>query len=46
MPYDSMGVVFKSKGEKTLYIAGDTIWCEEVENASLPVQPPRALPSV
>lgn len=33
MPYDSMGIVFKSKGEKTLYIAGDTIWCEEVENA-------------
>ena len=33
MPYDSMGVVFKSEGEKTLYIAGDTIWCEEVVQA-------------
>lgn len=33
MPYDSMGVVFKSKTEKTLYIAGDTIWCTEVEEA-------------
>ena len=30
MPYDAMGVVFKAKNEKTLYIAGDTIWCEEV----------------
>lgn len=28
-----MGVVFKSKDEKTLYIAGDTIWCEEVIEA-------------
>lgn len=33
MPYDSMGVVFKSESEKTLYIAGDTIWCPEVETA-------------
>ncbi len=33
MPYDSMGVVFKSSGEKTLYLAGDTIYCEEVEAA-------------
>lgn len=31
--YDSMGVVFKSKTEKTLYIAGDTIWCGEVDEA-------------
>lgn len=30
MPYDAMGVVFKAKNEKTLYVAGDTIWCEEV----------------
>ena len=30
MPYDMMGVVFKSENEKTLYLAGDTIWCEEV----------------
>ena len=27
-----MGVVFKSEDEKTLYIAGDTIWCEEVKD--------------
>lgn len=31
--YDSMGVVFKSDNEKTLYVAGDTIWCKEVEFA-------------
>ena len=29
LPYDAMGVVFKSNNEKSLYIAGDTIWCEE-----------------
>lgn len=29
--FDMMGVVFKSKNEKTLYIAGDTIWCSEVK---------------
>lgn len=33
MPYDAMGVIFKSNQEKTLYLAGDTIWCEEVEQA-------------
>lgn len=33
MPYDSMGVVFKSDEEKTLYIAGDTIYCQEVQDA-------------
>ncbi len=33
MPYDAMGVVFKSENEKTLYLAGDTIWCDEVKNA-------------
>lgn len=33
MPYDSMGVVFKTSGEKTLYLAGDTIWCDEVKHA-------------
>ncbi len=33
MPYDAMGVIFKSNNEKTLYIAGDTIWCEEVDEA-------------
>ena len=32
LPYDA-GVVFKSNDEKTLYIAGDTIWCEEVKAA-------------
>lgn len=31
LPYDAMGVVFKTQNEKTLYIAGDTIWCEEVD---------------
>ena len=33
LPYDAMGVVFKSNNEKSLYIAGDTIWCEEVDTA-------------
>lgn len=33
MPYDAMGVVFKSVSEKTLYVAGDTIWCGEVQEA-------------
>lgn len=33
MPYDAMGVVFKATTEKTLYLAGDTIWCEEVKEA-------------
>lgn len=31
MPYDAMGVIFKADTEKTLYLAGDTIWCNEVE---------------
>lgn len=31
MPYDAMGIVFKAKNEKTLYVAGDTIYCDEVE---------------
>ena len=33
MPYDAMGIVFKSGTEKTLYVAGDTIWCDEVRTA-------------
>ena len=33
MPYDEMGVVFEAENEKTLYVAGDTIWCAEVETA-------------
>lgn len=33
MPYDAMGIVFQAAGEKTLYLAGDTIWCEEVKSA-------------
>ena len=33
MPYDAMGIVFKSGAEKTLYVAGDTIWCNEVRSA-------------
>ena len=32
MPYDSMGVVFKNENEPTLYIAGDTIWNNEIKN--------------
>ena len=33
MPYDAMGVVFSEKSEKTLYLAGDTILCDEVKCA-------------
>lgn len=33
MPYEAMGVVFQADDEKTLYIAGDTIWCSEVQHA-------------
>ena len=33
MPYDAMGIIFKSEKEKTLYVAGDTIWCSEVSEA-------------
>ena len=33
MPYDAMGIVFKANTEKTLYVAGDTIWCDEVRTA-------------
>ena len=33
MPYDAMGIIFKSENEKILYVAGDTIWCEEVKEA-------------
>ena len=33
MPYDAMGIVFKSDKEKTLYVAGDTIWCDEVRTS-------------
>lgn len=32
MPYDTMGVIFKAENEKTLYVAGDTIWYDEVKN--------------
>lgn len=28
-----MGVVFQKQGQKTLYVAGDTIWCDEVKTA-------------
>ena len=33
IPYDAMGVVFNVNNEKTLYLAGDTIWCNEVQSA-------------
>ena len=31
--HEAMGVVFKNEHEKTLYLAGDTIWCDYVKNA-------------
>ena len=33
MRWEAMGIVFKSKSEPTLYIAGDTIWYEGVKDA-------------
>lgn len=33
------GFVFRAEGEPTLYVAGDTIWCEEVEKALLQNRP-------
>lgn len=39
MPYEAMGVVFRAEKEKTLYLAGDTIWCNEVEEALKTYQP-------
>lgn len=39
MPYDAMGIVFKALNEKTLYIAGDTIWCNEVKETLLKYTP-------
>ncbi len=39
MPYDAMGVVFRADNEKTLYVAGDTIWCNEVNDTLDKFQP-------
>ena len=33
VPYDCMGFVFQKHCQKTLYVAGDTIWCDEVKTA-------------
>lgn len=33
MPYEAMGIIFKAENEKTLYLAGDTIFCNEVKCA-------------
>lgn len=30
--HEAMGVVFKNEKEKTLYLTGDTIWCDFVKN--------------
>lgn len=34
-----MGVVFEAAGSKTVYIAGDTIWCPEVQDALMTYKP-------
>lgn len=39
LPYDAMGVVLKAPGEKTLYVAGDTIFCDEVKQTLQSYQP-------
>lgn len=37
---DACGVVFEAAGEKTLYLAGDTIWYEAVEQTLKTYRPP------
>ncbi|RXF77672.1 hypothetical protein EKK70_05475 [Desulfovibrio sp. DS-1] len=39
LPADASGVVFKHPDEKTLYIAGDTVWYEGVKDAINKHQP-------
>lgn len=34
------GVILRNKKEKTLYIAGDTVWCGEVKQTLLSYKPP------
>lgn len=36
---DAMGVVFQAPGHKTLYLAGDTIWRDEVDQALAEYEP-------
>ncbi|SDR77662.1 L-ascorbate metabolism protein UlaG, beta-lactamase superfamily [Halopseudomonas litoralis] len=36
---DAMGVVFQAPGHKTLYLVGDTIWRDEVDQALAEYQP-------
>lgn len=36
---DSMGVVFQAEGQQTLYLVGDTIWRDEVDQALAEYQP-------
>lgn len=33
LPSEACGVVLRAPGEKALYIAGDTLWCEDVRRA-------------
>ena len=33
VPYEAMGIIFTNDNEPTLYVAGDTIWCDEVKTA-------------
>lgn len=39
MPGDAMGVVLKDSSEKTLYIAGDTVWFDGVEETIAKYKP-------
>ncbi len=39
IPYEAMGVIFQAANEKTLYISGDTIWCNEVIHTLETYQP-------
>lgn len=36
---DAMGVVFQAEGQQTLYLVGDTIWRDEVDQALAEYQP-------
>lgn len=39
LPSDASGVVFKASGEKTLYLAGDTLWNDMVRSAIAKYRP-------
>lgn len=39
LPSEASGVVFAKPGEPTVYVAGDTVWCEKVKETIVKHQP-------